>query len=252
MKNNITILHFKRVALFTLIALCIFFNATNLVSAQLSGSAYRVEEVQVGAVSGDSDLTSTSFRGRAGVGDTAVGIVNGTTYQAVGGFVTSDVPELEVIAGALNLNLGNASTSTTLTGTSQFGVRAYLTGGYVVIVRGAPPTQESGGQINALATQTASSVGTEQFGINLVANTVPTTFGSNPSQVPNSTFSFGFVETNYATANQYRYVNGDTIARSNSSSGVTNYTISYIVNIRATTRSGLYNYNHSVNVVGTY
>jgi uncharacterized protein YaiE (UPF0345 family) len=220
--------------------------------AQYSGSVYKVEEAQVGAVGSDAELTSTTYQARATAGDTAVGIVNGTTYQAIGGFTTSSAPELEVIAGSLNLDLGNASVSSSLTGTSQFGVRTYLSEGYTVIIRGVPPTQESGYTMNALATQTSSTVGVEQFGINLVANTSPASFGSAPAQVPDASFSFGAAHANYATTNQYRYVNGDTIATSSSSSGVTNYTISYLVNISSITRAGTYTFNHSVNVVSRF
>ena len=39
--------------------------------------------------------------------------------------------------------------------------------------------------------QTASSPGTEQFGINLVANTSPTTFDFESVQVPDATYGFG-------------------------------------------------------------
>lgn len=106
--------------------------------------------------------------------------------------------------------------------------------------------------MSSLATQTASSAGTEQFGINLTANTSPATVGATPVQVPDGTFSFGFANTNYDDPNLYRYNNGDTIAQSNSSSGTTNYTISYLVNISTITRAGTYNFTHSVNVVSTF
>lgn len=229
-----------------------------LVRAQFSGSTYKIEEAQVGATGSDNELTSTQYQARATAGDTAVGIVNGTTYQAIGGFTTSDTPELEVIASLLNLDLGNASTSTALTGTSVFGVRSYLAQGYVVIIRGAAPTQESNYTMSALASQTISTVGTEQFGINLALNTTgcatpaPANYGAAPAQVPDSSFSFGIANINYDDCGQYRYVDGDTIAQSSSSSGVTNYTISYLVNINTITRAGTYNFPHSVNVVSTF
>jgi hypothetical protein len=240
------------------------FMSPAIVKAQYVGSAYKMEEAQVGAVGSDNDLAGTSYKGRATAGDTAVGIVNGTTYQAVGGFTTSEVPELEVIAGSLNLDLGSASTSNTLVGTGQFGVRTYLAQGYTVYINGVPPRQESGYTMNALATQTGSVLGTEQFGINLRQNVcatvnsscaspeTPPNFGANPAQVPDSSFSYGTYNSNYGTANQFRYVNGDAIAQSSSSSGVTNYTISYMVNISSVTKAGVYTFNHSVNVVGTY
>jgi len=222
------------------------------VRAQYSGTQYMVEEAQVGAVGSDNDLSSSQYQARASAGELAVGIVNGTTYQAVGGFTTSDSPELEVIAGSLNLDLGNATPGTTLTGTSQFGVRAYLAEGYVVFINGTPPTQEDNYTMTSLATQTASSAGTEQFGINLVANTSPSTFGSNPAQVPDNTFSFGYVDGDYDDDGLFRYNENDIVAQSDSSSGVTNYTISYMVNISTVTPAGTYYFDHSVNAVATY
>lgn len=256
-----------------LVAICVIVTGVAFlppaqVFAQYTGTAYKIEEAQVGAAGSDNDLTSTSYKARATAGDTAVGIVNGTTYQAVGGFTTSDAPELEVIAGSLNLDIGTATTSSTIVGTSQFGVRTYLAQGYVVYIRGAPPTQEGGYAMSTLATQTVSTVGTEQFGINLRLNSCATVhvtiasvacpipassnFGADAAQVPDSTFSFGTVNANYNTANQFRYVNGDAIASSSSSSGVTNYTISYMVNISSITRAGTYNFRHTVDVVPTY
>jgi hypothetical protein len=220
--------------------------------AQYSGSIYKVEEAQVGAVGSDNDLTSGTYKGRATAGDTGVGIVNGTAFQAVGGFTTSQDPELEVTASLVNLNLGNASKTSALSGSATFGVRTYLASGYVVVIQGVPPTQESGYTMPGLATQTASTAGTQQFGINLVANTSPTTVGANPVQVPDTSFSFGTVNANYATANQYRYTNGDVVAQSSQSSGRTDYTITYLVNISAVTPAGLYNFAHSVAVIGTY
>lgn len=220
--------------------------------AQYSGTSYKIEEAQVGSTGGDNDLTSGSYRGRAGVGDTAVGIVAGATYQAVGGFTTSDIPELEMSVNTPSLNLGNASASTTLTGTANFGVRVYLASGYVVYTRGGLPTSEGGATLPGMPVAAAPTVGTAQFGINLVANTSPASFGAAPQQLPDGTFSFGSAATNYNTANNFRYVDGDAVAQSAQSSGVTNYTISYVVNINPVTAAGAYTLAHQMIVVATY
>jgi hypothetical protein len=106
--------------------------------------------------------------------------------------------------------------------------------------------------LTPLASQTASSAGTEQFGINLKANTSPTTFGANPSQFPDSSFGFGFAAPGYDTANLYKYVKNDVIAKSNSSSGRTDYTISYIFNISNVTPAGIYTLNHDLVAIGTF
>jgi hypothetical protein len=220
--------------------------------AQYSGSSYKIEEAQVGATGGDNDLTSGNFRGRAGVGDTAVGLVAGATYQAVGGFTTSDVPELEVSVNTPSLDLGQASATSTITGTANFGVRVYLASGYVVYTRGGLPTNGNSDTVPGMASTGPSAIGTEQFGINLVANTSPIVFGAVPQQLPDASFSFGSVAANYNTANNYRYVDGEAVAQSTQSSGVTNYTISYIVNISPLTKAGVYTVNHQMIVVATY
>jgi hypothetical protein len=103
-----------------------------------------------------------------------------------------------------------------------------------------------------LTSPTASVAGSEQFGINLVHNTSPASFGANPVQVPSSAFSFGAAAPGYNTPNQYKYVPGDTIAYSNSSSGETDYTISYIYNISVITPGGTYGFNDVLVATATF
>jgi hypothetical protein len=106
--------------------------------------------------------------------------------------------------------------------------------------------------MQGMATTAASSAGTEQFGINLRANTSPATFGAEPVQVPDGTFSFGTVASGYSTVNQYRYVKGETIASSGRSSGETDYTISYIMNISSVTPGGTYTMDHNLVATATF
>jgi hypothetical protein len=135
--------------------------------------------------------------------------------------------------------------------TATFRVLNYTSYGYVVNIIGSPPTN-SGHALAAMSSTAASSPGTEQFGINLVANTSPATFGADPVQVPSSTFSFGEAATNYNTANNYRYVSGEAIATGPKSSGETDFTISYIVNVATDTPGGQYGGNQVLVCTGTY
>lgn len=100
-----------------------------------------------------------------------------------------------------------------------------------------------------MATNGPSVVGTSQFGINLVANTLPISIGANPD---NGSFGFGLASTNYNTPNQYRYISGETIAQAPKSSGVTVYTITYLVNVPALTPGGQYISDQTLIVTGTY
>jgi hypothetical protein len=99
------------------------------------------------------------------------------------------------------------------------------------------------------------SPGTEQFGINLVANTVPTTFGADPSPSPNGTYANGVAATGYDTPNKFKYNAGDTLVQTPAGSsgwGLTDYTISYIADSAAFTPAGEYKMVHDLVVVATY
>jgi hypothetical protein len=102
---------------------------------------------------------------------------------------------------------------------------------------------------DALGGPQTSSPGIEQFGVNLVANTSPTSAGANPAQ---SIFGVGEAATNYDTPNSYRYVSGDTIAFAPKSSGVTTFTITYLVNVGALTPGGQYTSAQQLICVATY
>lgn len=196
--------------------------------------------------SGGTGYCSKQTAGELGIGNT-----KGTAYQAYAGFNTTDVPFLEFVVTAANIDLGVLSPSTTATANGTFSVRAWQAGGYTVTTASVPPKNGTY-TLNALATPTASATGSEQFGINLVANTSPTTFGAGPQQLPNSTFSFGLAEPGYNTTNLYKYVKDDIIARANTSTSVTTYTVSYIFNIKPSTAGGTYKFNHILVATGTY
>ncbi len=230
-------------------------------------SNYMVVESQIGGVP-DNSSSSTSYSftpgtddGGSTVGDLAVGNSSSTNYQTNSGYNTTYNPDLTFIVSATPVSLGNLTTTSTGTGTATFSVRNYTSYGYVVQVIGSPPTN-AGHPLAAMGTQSAnstacspsctSSQGAEQFGMDLVANTSPATFGSNLVQVPSSSFSYGSVAAGYGTTNSYRYFSGDTIASAAKSSGETDYTISFLANISALTPGGAYSGTLSLVATGTY
>lgn len=244
------------IALFVLIGVGLVpFAFSQLVSAAptYSSSNYGVDEVFMGS-GGANDMSSSSYRGRASLGDTGVGNSASSTYQAYGGFTTTADPYIELIVTSVNTDLGYLSTTAATTTTTTFTVRTYLASGYVVVNGSDPPlnTVSPTRYLTALSSPTAYSAGTEQFGINLVANTSPATFGADPVQVPGATYSYGAAASGYNTANQFKYVKGDTIASSASSSGVTQYTVSYMYSISTSTPAGQYNFNHIIIATSTY
>lgn len=222
-----------------------------IAAAQSSSSPnYQVDESFIGN-GGAVDSSSANYSANESVGDTAVGEGSSTNFQTQSGTQSTNEPRLIFTVGTSTINFGALSTSATATATSTFSVLNYTSYGYVVQTLGTPPS--SGAHSLAAMSSTGPSItGTEQYGINLVANTAPTTFGANPSQVPSGTFSSGAVASGYNTANNFRYVNGETIASAAASSGQTDYTIAYIINASTSTPGGSYTGSQSLICTGTY
>jgi hypothetical protein len=219
-------------------------------SAQSSSSNFQLNEVFFGS-GGSLEDCSTSYCAKLSAGETAVGNTGSTNYQAQAGFNTDREPYLEFVVNNTNLNLGTATSTTTRTANATFSVKSYLASGYIVKQTSPGPSNGSY-TVPGLATPTASAPGTEQFGVNLVANTSPTTFGAVPGQSPDSTFGYGQVASGYNAANFFKYVQNDTIAYSDRSSGTTNYTISYIFNISNLTAGGIYTMRHVLVATSTF
>lgn len=220
-----------------------------IVSAAASTN-FQIQEDTFSA-GGGIQASSPNYQSRDSIGDIGVGSADSPNYKPQSGYVTTNDPSLTFAVNTSSVALGILTTGTTVTSTATFTVLNYTSYGYVVTINGNPPTN-GGHQLTALATPTASSAGTEQFGINLVANTSPTTFGADPVQVPSSSFSFGSAATNYNTTNLYKYVSGNTIAQATKSSGQTNYTISFIANKATTTQGGQYSTSLNLVATGTY
>jgi hypothetical protein len=234
----------------TVSVLVLLLPPTTVLAAQSASANYQVNEVFFGA-GGDLNECSTSYCAKISAGETAVGNPSSSNYQAHAGFNTDRTPYLQFIVNGGNINIGVLSTGSATTTTATFSVKNYLSSGYSVVTVSNPP-QNNSYTMHALSSPTASSAGTEQFGMNLVANTSPVTFGANPVQVPSSAFSYGAVASGYSTANLYQYNAGDTIAYSNSSSGETDYTISYIYNISNITPGGTYTFNDVLVATATF
>lgn len=214
-----------------------------------SSSHYQVTQTQF--TSGTSSQScSGSYCAKVSVGDAAVGDAAGTTTAAKFGSITNSDPLLEVIVSAGQSNLGTLTSETTATKTTSVKIRNYLSEGYVLQIVGDPP-KFNGHTLSTSTTPVQSIPGTEQFGINAVANTNPTV-GSNLVQVPDAATSFGEVYPNYASPNLFMFQSGDNVAHSTKSSGETDYTISMIVNISSGTPAGHYSGDFAAVVIPFY
>ncbi|MGH7237199.1 MAG: hypothetical protein ACREGF_01545 [Candidatus Saccharimonadales bacterium] len=222
---------------------------------QSCSTNYGVSQSHFGS-GGDLHDCSASYCAKTSIGELGVGNSSSPHYQAQAGFNTTEAPYLAFIVTGVNADLGVLSPSTTATATAQFSVKTYLASGYIVQTTGSSPMY-AGHQLNPLTTPTSSSAGSEQFGMNLVANNscgggLPATLGASPVQKPDNSFSSGAAAGGYNTACKFQYNPGDTIAAAAKSSGETDYQASFIFNISQTTPAGQYAYNGTLIATSTY
>ena len=230
---------------------------------------YGIVESELGAT-GDYNSASTNYRNTPGsddsgstLGDNFIGNSSSTSYQTNSGFNTTAQPGLTFNITKSVVDLGALTTASRSTDTATFNVKDYTSYGYVVTVVGTPPAY-AGHQLTALATDTASAAGTEQFGINLVLNPTAPASGADPVQDPNglpsqafgaagdgSTGTFG-TNRPYTVPNKWRFVSGEVVASSPKSSGETDYTMTFMSNISALTPGGKYTGNLTLIATGTY
>jgi len=223
--------------------------AVQAVSSTSNSNNYQITETQFGA-SSSTQSCSGQYCAQASIGDMVAGTSASIKNIAQFGSVTEGEPLLEVIVEPGESNLGVLTTERTASKTTTVHIRNYLSGGYVLQIIGDPPKYDK----HALSTPsspTAAQSGTEQFAINAAANTVPQ-LGAAPVQVPSEQMSFGFVEEDYRVPNLFKYISGDVIARSQTESGQTNYTISMIVNISNATPAGRFAGDYAAVVIPVY
>lgn len=218
-------------------------------SSTSSSSHYQASQLQFGS-SDTNEGCSSQYCATTGVGGIGTGDSASNSYSASFGPITSSDPLLEVIVNTGTSDLGNFDSLKTSTKTMTVKIRSYLSDGYMLQIVGTPPATH-GHTLTALTTPTTSTPGTEQFGLNAVANTSPGV-GADPVQVPSNQTSFGQVAPNYATANKFMYKSGDIVASSSKSSGETDYTISMVINIANDTPAGKYTTDFSAVVIPAY
>lgn len=224
------------------------------VSAQHTSPDYQIDEIFIGS-GGELDACSADFCAQQSAGGTTGGESSSDEYGIIAGFGSPADPFLSmVVDGSTNIDMGVLNTSTTSAASTSFKITSYLSSGYVVRVHGDAPTNNSGPvphSLAALNSPTSSSFGTEQFGINLVANDEPG-IGANPQQFPDNTFAYGEPSIGYDQADHFKYVDGDIIAESISESGETSYTMSIISNVSNATPGGRYTTMLVIQAIATF
>lgn len=225
--------------------ICLIFAASPV--AALQSNNYIIDEPTLGS-GGLDQSSSTNYQINNATNDLSIGNASSSNFQIDAGSNTTPDPTLSFSVNNANANFNDFSSTDSSTATANFSVSNYTSYGYVVQIFGDPPT--NGDHVIApMTSNNNTQIGIEQFGINLVANTLPVSFGTNPN---NGQFGFGSISSNYATANSFRYNNGETIAYASKSSGVTIYTISYLVNVASITPGGQYTSKQTIVITGTY
>lgn len=232
----------------TLLMVAVF--AVPVYADDAKSSNYSLSQSQFGSGSLDKECSAGGTCNQTSLGGISSGKSSSDSYTTTFGAVTPNQPSLSVLTVPGVSDLGNLDSLHTSTSVSTVKVLSYMTSGYTMQIVGSAPKYENH-TITTLVTPTASQIGTEQFGINLVANTTPGV-GLNPVQLPSSNFSYGQVSDNYFTPDKFMYHSGDTVAYSDVESGQTDYTITMIINVSDKTPSGRYSSDFSVMVVPNY
>ncbi len=131
-------------------------------------------------------------------------------------------------------DMGELSSSATLSAQSQMAVGTNASGGFVITVNGDPLSAGTR-SINPVATLDESRQGVNQFAINLAENTTPQV-GRNPE----GSWTNAVAAPEYAVPNRFKYVSGDVVAYSPNVSLMKKYTVSYVVNASDSLRAGVY------------
>ncbi len=229
-------------------ALLVSYWAAPAIADPLASPHYTFQETSLGGT-GLLGASSANYQALESASILGVGNSDSTGYILEAGNQTTGDPALTFAITTSNVSFNqNFSAGTTSTATATFQVLDYTSYGYTVQIFGSVPTF-GGHDISALASPTQPATGVDQFGINLVANTNPASLGANPD---NGQFGYGEAHTNYNTSNFYIYNSGDIIADGPKSSGLTNYTISFIVDVGGLDPAGAYTSGQMLLCTATY
>lgn len=208
--------------------------------------------VRITTYTGTDGSTGPTDTGTVAASTAAAIVLTGTMPESLifctGGTVgtTSSIPDCSTATtGAVSFNQLFSPTDTA-TATSQMAASTNAASGYVITVNGS--TLTSGGNTIPAMPATAPGVrGTGQFGLNLRLNTTATStvaVGAEVAAAPNGTSLRGQADTDYNVVDSFKFVTGNSVARSNNTvAGPTNaqiFTVSYIVNVAGNQASGTY------------
>ncbi len=183
---------------------------------------------------GGGRVESTTYKIDSNFSSQTGDVGQSTNFQEKIGFSPiEDEPTVGFNIASVTLNFGELSSNSTAYSSHTFAAYTNSNAGYSIKVYGQPLNTDDYTLTAIGSTPQSSEVGTEQFGMNLVANTLPLV-GQDPSG------GVGQAASNYDSENQFAYNEGDVVAEADSFSYQTDYTASIIVNISGETPSGVY------------
>lgn len=143
------------------------------------------------------------------------------------------------------VNMGDFSANAPRTGSTQVVLATNAANGYIINISGN--TMTSGNNIIPnLTSPTVSIPGTSQFGINLRANSSPSS-GVDPSGSGS-----GSPTPDYNIPNRYTYRSGDIIASFNNVENYRKYTITFLVNVSRNQPPGIYSSTYTFTGLGNF
>lgn len=136
--------------------------------------------------------------------------------------------------GTYYTDMGIIEQDSPLVARSEMAVGTNATAGFVITANGNP-LAAGVNTIDGLEAPSESIPGTNQFGINLVANTEPA-IGNDPQ----GEWANAIPAPDYSQPNRYKFVSGDMVAYSTNVTLMKKFTVSYIVNASPDLRAGVY------------
>jgi len=226
----------KKIVFYSLMILGFFILPVDGLWARMESTNY-VIWADVFSSGGSEDSSSANYGIQDTIGESVILSATATaaTYGIKAGFREMYYDQYLTFSIAdPAIELGELAVSATGKDSNTMVVNTNAALGFTITVAGSTLTSGAN-NINAMAAAAASGIGTEQFGINLVANTSPS-IGADPS----GTAPIGSAATGYGTTNQFKFLSGDTVASAASPINQTTFTVSYIANIASDTTSGTY------------
>lgn len=202
-----------------------------------SGRTGELYNIFIDSTSGGGQSSSGIYSLQSSFGEELTGnATSSTNFQTNSNLVSiGSEPALGFTVAGGPMNFGMLSPLST--SFSNHTIAGYTSGshGYDIMLSAEPPRRTDGQTLTAIGGIASSSTpGTEQFGINLAANTAPVFVGAVPVG------GHGEASVVYGVPNQYAYQPGDIIAFSDTQSANTIYTVTMMMNISGATAAGSY------------